>query len=78
MQKGYMGDTTRQNPFTNIQIKKPKNPNSFATPFNKKAFEIEDLQRIFEGAVEVREKYPFQAEALMFMIVTSIRLSECF
>ena len=77
MQKGYMGDTTRQNPFTNIQIKKPKNPNSFATPFNKKAFEIEDLQRIFEGAVEVREKYPFQAEALMFMIVTSIRLSEC-
>jgi len=77
LDKGFMGDATRENPFSNIKIKRPKNPNSFATPYTKRAFTTEESEKIYNEAVKIRAKYPFQAEALMLIQTTSIRESEC-
>ena len=77
LDKGFMGDATRENPFNNIKIKRPKDPNSFATPYTKRAFTPDELEKIYNEAVRVRTKYPFQAEALMLIQTTSIRESEC-
>jgi len=77
LDKGFMGDATRENPFNNIKIKRPKNPNSFATPYTKRSFTTEESEKIYNEAVKIRTKYPFQAEALMLIQTTSIRESEC-
>ena len=77
LDQGYLGDriTHKDNP-TKFILKKPRISKSKVTQYSKSIFTDEELQIIWDTLVNLRAIYPFQAECLMLMMITSIREEE--
>ena len=77
----YMGDDKPLNPTTrealevkNFEVSKGKN-----SEYNRRKFPPEALERIWVSLQKISGmgKHPFQSEALMLMLVTGVRQTEC-
>ena len=70
------GDLVPSNPTTEITFKRPDVSSSPGSIYNDKIFEEHEVKLIGETLVKLRKKYPFQAEALLFMLCTGRRAEE--
>ena len=77
LDQGYLGDkATHQDNPTKFILKKPRITKSKQSQYNKGIFKDGELEIIWDTLVNLRSIYPFQAECLMLMMLTSIREEE--
>jgi hypothetical protein len=68
-------DPTRRK-YGGVVIVKDEVSNFVGSKYNDSSFTIEELNQIHFALYSLRRKYPFQAEALLFMLCTGKRLIE--
>jgi integrase len=68
-------DPTRRK-YGRVVIVKDEVSNFVGSKYNDSSFTIEELNQIHFSLYSLRRKYPFQAEALLFMLCTGKRLIE--
>ena len=76
LDKGLLGDSPPANPTRDIVFKKPEVARSPGTRYNDLRFSDQELKTIYSTLIKLSEKYPFQAEALLFMLCTGRRAEE--
>ena len=74
--KGYLGDNIPNNPTMKVKFKRPEIANSPGTRYNDKRFSDDELKTIYSKLIELQDRYPFQAEALLFLLCTGRRAEE--
>ena len=74
--KGYLGDDIPNNPTLKVKFKRPEIANSPGTRYNDLRFTDDELKTIHNKLVELKDKFPFQAEALLFLLCTGRRAEE--
>ena len=78
--KNLMGDNPPLDPtrrkYGGVVIVKDEVSNFVGSKYNDSSFTIEELNQIHFSLYSLRRKYPFQAEALLFMLCTGKRLIE--
>ena len=74
--KGYLGDNIPNNPTMKVKFKRPEIANSPGTRYNDRRFSDDELKTIHNKLVELKDKFPFQAEALLFLLCTGRRAEE--
>ena len=74
--KGYLGDNIPNNPTMKVKFKRPEIANSPGTRYNDKRFSDDELKTILNKLVVLNDKFPFQAEALLFLLCTGRRAEE--
>jgi integrase len=70
------GDVPPKIEFKNITFKKPEQSNYVGAKYNNLRFSDNELPIIFNGLMERRDKFPFQAEALLFLKFSGRRVPE--
>ena len=70
------GDLVPSNPTQEITFKRPEISRSPGSIYNDKVFVEHEVKVLGETLVKLRKKYPFQAEALLFMLCTGRRAEE--
>jgi integrase len=76
LDKGLLGDSPPKNPTRDIVFKKPEVARSPGSRYNDLRFSDQELKTIYKILIKLSEKYPFQAEALLFMLCTGRRAEE--
>ena len=76
LDKGLLGDSPPANPTREIVFKKPEVARSPGTRYNDLRFSDQELKTIYSTLIKLSDKYPFQAEALLFMLCTGRRAEE--
>ena len=89
--KGYLGDNIPNNPTMKVKFKRPEIANSPGTKYNDRRFTDDELKTIHSELVKLSSKetstylskrtnkivgFPFQAEALLFLLCTGRRAEE--
>lgn len=74
--KDLFGDVVPKDPTKEIVFKTPDIKRSPGTIYNDRRFEEHELQKIYQWLVKNAARYPFQAEALLFMLCTGRRAEE--
>ena len=65
-----------ENPVKKIRLIKPSETKSPGSRYNDLRFSDEEIQTIWTKLIELKDRYPFQAEALLFMLCTGRRAEE--
>ena len=65
-----------ENPVNKLKLIKPTLKQSPGTRYNNQRFTDEELKTIYTTLISLADKYPFQSEALLFMLVTGRRAEE--
>ena len=74
--KGYLGDNIPNNPTMKVKFKRPEIANSPGTRYNDRRFSDDELKTIHNKLVELKDKFPFKDEALLFLLCTGRRAEE--
>mgnify|MGYP003146810250 CR=1 FL=1 len=64
------------NPCNLVKLKKPKEIVNVNSQYNNTSFDLEELKKIHEACLVVSERYPYQAEIIMMIMVTGRRFQE--
>ena len=64
------------NPVNKLRLIKPTLKQSPGTRYNNQRFTDDELKTIYTTLINLADKYPFQSEALLFMLVTGRRAEE--
>ena len=76
LDKDLLGDSPPANPTKDIVFKRPEVSKSPGTRYNDLRFTDQELKTIYTTLIKLTDKYPFQAEALLFMLCTGRRAEE--
>jgi len=76
LSNSLFGDVPPKIEFKNIVFKKPEQSNYVGAKYNNLRFSDNEMPIIFNALRERRDKYPFQAEALLFLQFTGRRVPE--
>ena len=64
------------NPCNLVKLKKPLEIVNINSQYNNTSFNLEELKKIHEACLVVSERYPYQAEIIMMIMVTGRRFQE--
>ena len=64
------------NPIKKIRLIKPTETKSPGSRYNDLRFTDDEIKTIWTKLIELKDRYPFQAEALLFMLCTGRRAEE--
>ena len=72
-----LGKPIPKDPTKDIELVLNEEPTSKATQYNDDVFDLSELRIIDQGLIKLGRKRPMQVEAIMFLLVTGIRIEEC-